>query len=141
MTFPYLDPNDTIHKSERKVEHNFHYLRHNAMKLRLRTVPQSEENVISCHPLWGNSRHCSPSWVPGPNMIPDPRGSPPPPLSDQSPFSARRRSIVTRGGIIIKPPGVFSIRHPGCRNGKKLVKVRTACRCMTRLPTRETHHV
>ena len=50
-------------------------------------------------------------------MIPDPRGRPS--LSDQSPFSARRRSIVTRGRIIMKPPSVFSFCHPGCRNGNE----------------------
>ena len=53
-------------------------------------------------------------------MIPDPRGRPS--HSDQSPFSARRRSIVTRGGIIMKPPGVFSFCHPGCRNGNESLK-------------------
>ena len=53
-------------------------------------------------------------------MIPDPRGRPS--LSDQSPFSVRRRSIVTRRGIIMKPPGVFFFCHPGCRNGNESLK-------------------
>ena len=39
----------------------------------------SLKNIISYRSLWGNSRHRSPTWVPGPNVIPDPRGSPPPP--------------------------------------------------------------
>ena len=47
-------------------------------------------------------------------MITDPRGEPL--LPDQPPFSARRRSIATRGWFIINPPGVFSARHPGCIN-------------------------
>ena len=74
-------------------------------------------NVINCHPSWGSSRYCSPSWVPGPNMTTDPRGEPL--LPDQTPFSARRRSIATCGGIIINPPDVFSARHPGCINGNE----------------------
>ena len=66
----------------------------------------SLKNVIRYRSLWGNGRHRSPTWVPGPGVIPDPRGSPPPPL-DQSSFFARRRSIATRGGIIINPPASF----------------------------------
>ena len=70
----------------------------------LRIVQQSE-TVIRYRSLWGNGRYRSPTWVPGPGVIPDPRGSPPPP--DQSSFSARRRSIATRGRIIINPPASF----------------------------------
>ena len=71
-------------------------------------------NVINCHPSWGNSRYCPPSWIPGPNVATDPRGEPL--LPDQPPFSAHRRSIATQGGIVIHPPSVFSARHPGCIN-------------------------
>ena len=62
----------------------------------------------------------SPLLDPGPNVTTDPRGEPL--LPDQPPFSARRRSIATRGGIIINPPGVFSARHPGCINGNESFK-------------------
>ena len=48
-------------------------------------------------------------------MITDLRGWPA--LPDQAPFSARRRSVVPRGGIIANPPDVFSVRHPRCMNG------------------------
>ena len=53
-------------------------------------------------------------------MTTDPRGEPL--LPDQPQFSARRRSIATRGGIIIDPPGVFSARNPGCINGNESFK-------------------
>ena len=53
-------------------------------------------------------------------MITDPRGGPA--LPDQLPFSARRRSVVTCGGIIENPPDVFSVRQPGCRNANASFK-------------------
>ena len=38
----------------------------------------------------------------------------------------------------MKPPGVFSFCHPGCRNGKNSLKSGTTCRCMAHLPTKKT---
>ena len=81
----------------------------------------SQRNVIKYCPSWGNSRYCSPSWVPGPSVNTDPRGGPA--LPDQPSFSVCRRSVVPRGGIIANPPGVFSVRHPGCRNGNASFKL------------------
>ena len=72
-------------------------------------------NIISVRPLSGISRYCPPSWVPGPSFNTDPRGGPA--LPDHSSFSARRRSVISCGGIILTPPGLFTDRHPGCRNG------------------------
>ena len=53
-------------------------------------------------------------------MIADPGGGPS--LPDQPPCSARRRSVVTRGGIIANPSDVFSARQPGCMNGNASFK-------------------
>ena len=67
----------------------------------------SHRNVIKYCPSWRISRYCSPSWVPGPSVNTDPRGGPA--LPDRPSFSARRRSVIPRGGIIVNPPDVFSV--------------------------------
>ena len=54
-------------------------------------------------------------------MYTDPRGGPA--LPDQPSFSARRRSVIACGGIIVTPPDVFSVRHPGCKNGNAPLKL------------------
>ena len=77
-------------------------------------------NVMKYCPSSGISRYCPPSWVPGPRVYTDPRGGPA--LPDQPSFSARRRSVIACGGIIVIPPDVFSVRHPGCRNGNAQLK-------------------
>ena len=73
-------------------------------------------NVIKYYPSTGLSQYCPPpSWVPGSSVNTDPRGGPA--LLDHSSFSARRRSVIACGGIIVTPPGLFTVRHPGCNNG------------------------
>ena len=105
----------------------------------------SVRNVIICHPSWGDNRRCPSPWIPGPNMTTDPRGEPL--LPDQSPFSARRLSIATRGGIIIQmdgkpppPPPSFLCPPSWLHKRKRLIQIRAPCCCMTRLPTGKTHH-
>ena len=91
--------------------------------------------------LWRNSRHCSPSWIPGPNVIPDPRGKPPPPplgsvavLCPPAIHCYPRRYHHKPTRRLLRLPSLLQER-------KRLVKVRTTCHCVTRLSTRETHHI
>ena len=81
-------------------------------------------NVMNYYPLSGNSRSCPPSWVPGPSVNTDPRGGPA--LPTRPPGSSvvfpRRRSVIVCGGIIVTPPDLFTVRHPGCRNGNVSLK-------------------
>ena len=78
------------------------------------------KNVMKYYPSSGISRYCPPSWVPGPSINTDPRGGPA--LPDHPSFSARRRSVIACGGIIVPPPDLFTVRHPGCRNGNVSLK-------------------
>ena len=77
-------------------------------------------NIIKYYPSSGISRYCPLSLVPGPSFNTDPRGEPA--LPDHSSFSARRRSVIACGGIIVTPPDLFTICHPGCRNGNVSLK-------------------
>ena len=61
-----------------------------------------------------------PSWVLGPSVHSDPRGGPS--LPDQLSFSARRWTVIPRGDTIVSSPDVFSVRHPGCKNGNASLK-------------------
>ena len=81
----------------------------------------SHRNVIKCCPSWGISQYCPPSWVPGPSVHTDLRGGPT--LTDQPSFSTHRRSVIICGGIIMNPPNVFSVCHPGCKNGNVPLKL------------------
>ena len=72
------------------------------------------------YPSSRNSRSCPPSWVLGPSVNTDPRGGPA--LSDHPSFYARRRSVNASGGNIVAPPGLSTIRHPGCWKGNVSLK-------------------
>ena len=74
-------------------------------------------NVMNYYPSSGISRSCPPSWVLGASVNTDPRGGPA--LSDHPSFSARRRSVNASGGNIVAPPGLSTIRHPGCWKGNE----------------------
>ena len=77
-------------------------------------------NVMNYYPSSGNRLSFTPSWVSGPSVNTDPRGGPV--LPDHPSFAARRRSVNASYGNIIAPPGLSTIRHPGCWKGNVSLK-------------------
>ena len=87
---------------------------------RLSGLFNRHNNVIKYYPSSGISQYCPPSWVPGSSVNTDPRGRPA--LPDHSSFSARWWSVIACFGIIVTPPDLFTVRHPGCRNNNVSLK-------------------
>ena len=88
-----------------------------------RTVPQHEKRY-QLSSVVGKKLILFPLLGPGAEHDHSPeRRTPPPPPPGSAAVFGRRRFVVTRGGIIINPPGVFSVRHPGCRNGNDSSKL------------------